>query len=29
MGKKTNDTDLETLIRENSWFKCDKCDFKT
>ena len=23
-GEKTNDTDLETLIRENSCIKCDK-----
>ena len=26
--KKTNDIDLETLVRENSWLKCDKCEFK-
>ena len=23
-GEKTNDTDLESLKSENSWFKCDK-----
>ena len=27
-GEKTNDMDLETLIRENSWFKCDLCEYK-
>ena len=27
-GEKTNDIDLETAIRENSWFKYDKCKYK-
>ena len=27
-GEKTNDMDLENLIRENSWFKCNKCEYK-
>ena len=26
---KTNDMDLETRIRGNSWFMCDKCEYKT
>ena len=26
-GEKTNYMDLETPIRENSWFKCDLCEY--
>ena len=27
-GEKTNDMDLQTHIRENSYFKSDKCEYK-
>ena len=28
MSNGDNVMDLETLIRDNSWFKCDKCEYK-